>query len=98
MLKREVREQTQEENNTSSFVTGNNNIGTNSFCPSTHGFSGYCLQNPPKISTFCGEEASCKNEVSFEQWLFEVRSVQGLYSEPNLKEAFIYKKDVQPIQ
>ena len=31
---------------------------------------------------FHAEEAPGKNEVSFEQWLSEVRSVQGLYAEP----------------
>ena len=54
MLKREVKEQTQEENHTTSFVDENNKVGIDSFSPSTHGFSGYDLQNPPMISTFHG--------------------------------------------
>ena len=38
---------------------------------------------------FHGEEAPCKNGVSFQQWLFEARSVQGLYSEPFFRQAVI---------
>ena len=38
---------------------------------------------------FCGKEAPGKNEVSFKNWLFEIRLVQGLYSEPVLREAVI---------
>ena len=38
---------------------------------------------------FHGEEASCKNEVSFEQWVFKVRSVQEFNSEPVVREAII---------
>ena len=41
------------------------------------------------ISAFYGKEAPWKDKVSFELWLFEVRSVQGLYSEPVLKETII---------
>ena len=80
-----------EENHTMSFVAGNNKVGNDSFSPSTHWFPGYDLQHSPKISMFHGKEAPCKNEVSFEQWLFEVRLVQRLYSEPVLKEAVIRK-------
>ena len=43
MLKREVREQTLEENNTTSFVAGKNKVGTDSFSPSTYRFPGYDL-------------------------------------------------------
>ena len=80
MVKGEVREQTQEGKHTTSFVSGNNKVGTDSVCHFTHGFSGNYLHNSEKISMFDGEEALCNNEVSFEQWLFEVRSTQGLYS------------------
>ena len=64
MVKREMREQIQEENHTS-FVSGNNEVDTDSSSSFTHGFSGYDLQNPSMISRFYGKEASCKNE----QWL-----------------------------
>ena len=53
------------------------------------GFQVSDFQNPLRISTFNGDEAPCKNEVSFEQWIFEVRSVQGLSSEPVLRDAVI---------
>ena len=43
MLKREVREQTWDENHTTSLVTENNKVGTDSLSPSTHGFLGYDL-------------------------------------------------------
>ena len=43
MLKGDVREQTCKENHTTSFVAGNNKVGTYSFSPSIHGFSGYDL-------------------------------------------------------
>ena len=88
MLKREMREQSQE-NKTTSFHAGNNNVGIDSFPPSILGFPGYNLQTPPKISTFCGEKAPGRNEVSLEQWFLEIGSAQGLYSEPFLREAVI---------
>ena len=88
MLKREVREQAQDENYTTSFAQ-NDKVGTDSLSPSIHWFPGYYLQYLPTISTFCGKEAPGKNEVSFEQWLVEIRSVQGLYSKPVLREAVI---------
>ena len=48
------------------------------------------LQNSPQISMFHGKEAQCNNsEDSFEQCLFEVRSVEGLYSEPVLRDTVI---------
>ena len=89
LLKREVREQTEEENHTTSFVSGTNNVRTDSFFPSTHSFSRYDLWNPPKISTFHDKEAPWKNWVFLEQWLFEFMSVQGLYLEPILRETVI---------
>ena len=79
ILKRGVREQTQEENHTTFFIAGNNEVGTDSMSPSAYWISGYHLLNS-KISTFHGEEVPHKNGVPSEQWLFEVRSVQGFYS------------------
>ena len=43
MLKREVIEQTEEENHITSLFAGNNKIGTHSFSPPTHRFQGYAL-------------------------------------------------------
>ena len=50
-----MREQIQEKNHTISFVAGNSRVGTDSSKLSAYRFSGYYLQNPPWISTFCGE-------------------------------------------
>ena len=52
-------------------------------------FPEYDLSNHLKISMFHGEQAPCKSKISFEQWLFEDRSVQGLYSEAILRDAII---------
>ena len=41
-----------------SLVAGNIKVGTDSLSPSIHGFLGYDLWNPPKISTFHGEKAT----------------------------------------
>ena len=89
ILKRELREQTQGRNHTPSLITGHNKVGTDSLFPPIPGFPGYDLQNSPQVSMSHGEEAPGKNKVSFEQWLFEIRSVQGLYSEPFLRKAVI---------
>ena len=60
MLTREVSEQMQKESHTTAFVAWNNKVCTVPFPPSTHGFSGFDLHNPPKISTFCGLRSSMR--------------------------------------
>ena len=44
MLKREVRKETEKVNHMTSFVVGNNKVGTDLFSPSTHGFVGMTFE------------------------------------------------------
>ena len=44
---------------------------------------------PPKLSLFSGEEVPRKHEISFNRWLFEVRTIQQSYAEPLAREAII---------
>ena len=41
----------------------------------------------PKLSVFSRDEKPAKHEASYEQWLFEMRSIQHTYAEPQIKEA-----------
>ena len=40
---------------------------------------------PPKLNLFSGEEVPRKHEISFNRWLFEVRTIQQSYAEPLFK-------------
>ena len=44
---------------------------------------------PLKLSLFSGEEVPGKHEISFNRWLFEVRTIQQSYAEPLVREAII---------
>ena len=44
---------------------------------------------PPKLSLFSGEEVPRKHGISFNRWLFEVRTIQQSYAEPLIREAII---------
>ena len=43
----------------------------------------------PKLSIISGEEVPGKHEISFNRWLFEVRTIQQSYAEPLVREAII---------
>ena len=43
----------------------------------------------PKLSTFSGDDNPGKHKCSFDQWYFEVKTVQATYAEPQIKEAMI---------
>ena len=85
MLKRDVREHTQGKIHKTFHVVGNNKVGTDSLSPYIHGFLGCDLWNPPKVSIFHGEEAPGKNEVSFEQCLFETTKTEWTLNQIQLK-------------
>ena len=89
MMKREVREQTQKENHTRAFIAGNHKVGADSLSTFPYESSEYHLHYCPKITSFLCEEAPGKSEVSFEQLVFEVRSVQGFYLEPVVRDVII---------
>ena len=44
---------------------------------------------PPKLSLFSGEEVPGKHDISFNRWLFEVRTIQQSYAEPLVREPTI---------
>ena len=43
----------------------------------------------PKLSIFRGDDLGNKTDVSFDQWLFEVKTVRGSYSERTVKEVIV---------
>ena len=43
----------------------------------------------PKLSVFSGHENLPKHDASYEQWIFEIRSIQHTYSESQIKEAIL---------
>ena len=45
--------------------------------------------NPPKLSLFSMKEVPGKDGISFNRWLFEVRTIQQSYAEPLVREAII---------
>ena len=44
---------------------------------------------PHKLSLFSGEEVPGKHEISFNRWLFKVRTIQQSYAEPLVREDII---------
>ena len=44
---------------------------------------------PPKLSLFSGKEVPGKHKISFNRWLFKMRTFQQSYAEPLVKEAII---------
>ena len=44
---------------------------------------------PPKCSLFSREEVPGEHEMSFNRWLFGVRTIQQSYAEPLIREAII---------
>ena len=44
---------------------------------------------PPALSLLSGEEVPRKQEISFNRWLFEVRTIQQSYAEPLVREAIV---------
>ena len=48
-----------------------------------------CPSKPPKLRLFSGEEVPRKHEISFNRWLFEVKTIQQIYAEPLVQEAII---------
>ena len=55
------------------------------FCPSV---ASQVVGKMPKFSTFSGDSTQ-KEEVSFEKWAFEVRSVMQSHTEVTLREEIV---------
>ena len=76
---------------------GHNNSKTDRYhpVPVSQDVSGYLdkhmgfYSKPPKLSLFNGEEVPRKHKISFNRWLFEVRTIQQSYAEPLVREAII---------
>ena len=43
----------------------------------------------PQTKPFSGEEVPRKHEISFNRWLFAVRTIQPSYAEPLVREAIM---------
>lgn len=49
----------------------------------------YLNTKPPKLTSFSGEEPVPKGEISFETWLYRVKSIEKQYTEVALREGII---------
>ena len=48
---------------------------------------GHLVHRTPRLSFFSGEDSLGKNEKTYEQWLFDVKTIRPSYPEGLLKEA-----------
>ena len=66
------------------------NMGGQDFpTPGTSKVGNSGMNKPPQLPAFSGTDPVPKDEVSYEQWEFQVRGAMGTYTEESVKSALI---------